>query len=370
MQRRISNLATNSILAQWVAAKDAEVAEASFFKINQAATPIDPTERRILQARKSPNAIAARAIVRAGGGHKYWAEFDPDIRLRIENLSRDLYRSLYEPPLEDSPIKTLDIPVAGRGYNVLPFIFDLVNVANDVNIPDSTKSKRIEDALPIDAYGNQTVAFLESVKRLVQRITGTHPASLGVHPAIYFYTRSGAFQPVSFLATAQFLEQLDAASALVEFTAHRRLFEDFLAANKDFVSLTIHKYGSGGRSLSWVRKIFFDVYQHIKSGKTVEETREAFFDDPEYFYLIQAKGPSPRAQESAGKTSGKMSTRTKSAIFLETATSNTTRCAICGAITHRNAMNIDHIQRRRDGGTADMSNAQITHPFCNSTVKN
>src|SRR5206468_6398356 len=53
MQQRLSNLGDNSIIAQWVPATDAITAENSFFKINQAATPIDPTERRILKARRS-----------------------------------------------------------------------------------------------------------------------------------------------------------------------------------------------------------------------------------------------------------------------------------------------------------------------------
>ena len=61
MLKRLSNLADNSLVAQWVTATDAGSAEQSFFKINQQGTVIDPTERRILRSRKSRPARYALA---------------------------------------------------------------------------------------------------------------------------------------------------------------------------------------------------------------------------------------------------------------------------------------------------------------------
>jgi hypothetical protein len=119
-RERVGRLATNSLVAQWVPAGDAKAAEDSFFKINQAATPINPTETRILRSRNSANATAARAIVRAGTGHKYWGGFAQDVREEIESLGKEINAALYDPPLGNLPIKTLDVPVAGRGYNALP----------------------------------------------------------------------------------------------------------------------------------------------------------------------------------------------------------------------------------------------------------
>ena len=45
VQKRVSNLASIALIAQWVPAGDIDAAEDAFFKINQAATPIDPTEK-------------------------------------------------------------------------------------------------------------------------------------------------------------------------------------------------------------------------------------------------------------------------------------------------------------------------------------
>ena len=47
----VSALNTSAFHVQWVPAHDVNAAESSFFKINQAAQPIDPTERRILRVR-------------------------------------------------------------------------------------------------------------------------------------------------------------------------------------------------------------------------------------------------------------------------------------------------------------------------------
>lgn len=71
---RLHAIGKNAILIQWVTAATPKAAEISFFKINQAAQPIDPVERRILQSRNAPNAIASRCIARGGTGHKYWGD--------------------------------------------------------------------------------------------------------------------------------------------------------------------------------------------------------------------------------------------------------------------------------------------------------
>ncbi|HJW96271.1 MAG TPA: DUF262 domain-containing protein [Thermoanaerobaculia bacterium] len=71
---RAKRLGSNSLKLQWVTGNSRK-AEYSFFKINQSATLIDPTELAIIKARHKPNALAARALMRAGTGHKYWSEF-------------------------------------------------------------------------------------------------------------------------------------------------------------------------------------------------------------------------------------------------------------------------------------------------------
>lgn len=213
IQERVGMMNSNSFVAQWVPAGDALGAENSFFKINQAPTPVDPIEKRILRGRRSATAIATRAINRAGAGHKYWSEFSPEIQDKIEKAGKAINEALYLPPMGGLPIKSSDVPVGGRGYSSLPFVFDLVNLVNVIGP---------KDPLAVDPDGERTLQFLQTVQERLQRITTTSPGSLGLHPLIYFYTRGGAFQPVAFLAVLQVVRKLADKGQLDDFTRARR----------------------------------------------------------------------------------------------------------------------------------------------------
>lgn len=362
----LEGLRNNSLVVQWVPTNDAATAENSFFKINQAAQPIDPTERRILQSRNAANAIAARCIVRGGKGHEYWAKFSEEMREEIKRLGEDIYDSLFRPPLTD-PVTTLDLPVAGRGYNQLPFAFDLTNLCNNVPLPERADTKRIGDPRESDEDGVETVAFLKAVRRRIRMITTKEAGSLGLHPAVYFYAMSGNFLPNAFLATAEFAKRLSDERKFDLFTKHRREFEDYLFQNKIFISLTVTKLGSGARSLGRLSDLFWRIFERFASGKSADEISQELFSSVDFAYLTQAKAPPPRIIR--GKT-GKMSGSTKSAVMMREGYANVNRCAICGAAVHFRSSTVDHIERREDGGSADMSNGQIAHPYCNSGFKN
>lgn len=366
IREKVNNLAINCVTAQWVTAKDAKAAEVSYFKINQAATPIDPTERRILQARQSPNAIAARAITRAGTGHKYWSDFNDSQKKKIEELGQHIYGALYEPPMAEGSIKTLDLPMAGRGYNVLPFVFDLVNQTNGIKIADSTKSAQGEtDTLAKDEDGGKTITFLVNVKRHVDRIIGKSPASLGVHPVVYFYTQSGSFQPSAFLAFDLFIDSLENDGRLKSFSAAREEFEGFLIKHKEHLGHIVHKYGSGHRSVPPIADYFKAVLNLIESGKNGDDIGEALKVEQNYAFLFAPRPANYRAStKSGGKDFGRSA---KSAAFIKQALENSTKCEICRGLTHRNSIQIDHKIKKEHGGSGDMKNAQITHPYCNSS---
>lgn len=367
LQKRLGNLSINSIIAQWVPTTDAKSAEDSFFKINQAATPIDPTERRILKARRSASAVAARAITHAGTGHKYWMSFDKETKATIEAAGKAIYHALYDPPISSSALTTLDVPVAGRGYNALPFIFDLVNQANGVNVADTTLKKVVDDKLPDDLDGQATLSFLKAVARRVERITGDSSMSLGIHPVVYFYTRSGSFQPTAFLAASLFFEELAEKDKLREFTRVRKDFEEFLIVHKEAMSLLIHKFGSGGRSLPWLRNYYMKILEGLWAGNTLDEIQAKFSANSDFAFLTVPRPAGVR--DVSTKDKKHFSSGTKTAAFFAAALPHGTRCKICHSLVHKNSVQFDHIVRVREGGNSDMSNAQVSHPYCNS-IKN
>jgi hypothetical protein len=367
-------LGSLSLELQWVRAGDAEKAEAAFFKINQEATPIDPTELRILKSRKAPNAIAARAIVRSGTGHKYWSHFSESAQLTIESLAAAVYGELYTPPLE-MPIKTLDIPVAGRGYGAqtLPLIFNLVNLANGIKITDakkgSGKKKIAEDSendmsINNDTDGSATIKFLGKTQKVVTRISSDKAGSLGLHPALYFWGQTGNFHPSGFLGAVSFVIWLDENEKLSEFTAARKVFEDFLIIHKTIVTDIVHKFGSGGRSVPWIKLFYERLLDWISVGADSKSVIDHLNKDSDFGFLVARK-----PAKALSKPGNKFGRKTKSAVYLNEALSNPVRCRICGGLLHRNSVTTDHVQNRADGGTAAMDNGQVAHPYCNHTYK-
>jgi hypothetical protein len=351
---RARRLASLALQLQWVKG-DATKAEASFFKINQQAAPIDKTELRLLQARKKPNALAARATIRAGSGHKYWSRFKQDIQGDIEREAKEINDLLFAPTLR-TPIKTLDLPVAGRGYSsqTLPLVFELINITNNVG----------NEGIPDDADGGETVQYLKSCRRILNRISGTHPSSLGLHPIVFFYSNSGRYQPTSFFGIVEFIKELEKQNKFREFISVRRKFEDFLMKYKKLPMQIVYRFGSGVKGYLPMKELFMTLMECLLAGRTDNEILKILAADPQFSFL---QPQDITVLEESGKD---FNTDTKSAVFLRDALKDPLRCGICDGLIHFNSISIDHIKRKADGGLGTVDNAQLTHPFCNTTVKN
>lgn len=361
---RLGKLADCNIIAQWVPTSDAKSAEDSFFKINQAATPIDATEKRLLKSRDSASAIAARAITNSGSGHKYWSSFGKVIQAQIEELAKVINKDLYSPPITGTPINTLDVPIAGQGYNALPFIFDLVNEVNGVDVSDTTAKKEVKEVLPSDPDGKQTFAYLEKVTDKISLLTTDKPKSLGLHPVVYFYTRGGVFKAESFFAALKFFSELDEKALLKDFHKIRAPFEDYLVTHKEAVALLVHKFGTGQRSIPWIYSYYQLISDKFRSGLSESEVTKALAANNDFTFLTL---PPP---SSKPKTSGKkpaFSNNTKTAAYFANALNGGVRCHLCHARVHKNSMHIDHNVAMKDGGHAGLTNAEVAHPWCDSS---
>lgn len=366
--RRAKNAGVRAVELQWVTG-DASKAEASFFTINMSGTAIDPTELRIIRARRKPNAIAARGIMRAGTGHKYWSEFVPAVRKEIEDLSREVYDILFAPSLE-TPIKTLDVPVAGRGYSPdsLSLVVEFINVANNLKtemwLDEPQRRKRGSDGtapLPDDKDGMVTIEYLKTVRRIATRLSGNLARSLGLHPAVYFYSATGRYQPTAFLAMVSLVKEMEASDTFVRFTEQRYRFEEFLVKYKYFINQIVKNYGSGTKGL----EAMLTMFRMILDGVARKQPDQQIVID-----LCQhdrLKFLKVMIDEDRTSGEGDFSGEAKNAAFIRTALEEGgVRCAICRARIHVKGLNIDHKRPKREGGGNDSTNGQVTHPFCNS----
>ncbi len=218
--RHAKNLGALAIQLQWVEG-DARKAESSFFKINQQAAPIDKTELKLLESRKKPNSIAARAIIRSGKGHKYWSLFPDPIQIQVQELAAEINEILFDPKLQ-TPIKTLDIPVGGKLYSsqALSLILDFINIVSGIEF----NNKDVKD----DETGEATIRILKAVRRIAYRLNSNHASSLGLHPVVYFYSQDGRHKTASFFAMVDFVVTLENRKKVNDFIDIRSEFEKFI----------------------------------------------------------------------------------------------------------------------------------------------
>jgi hypothetical protein len=360
---RAPRIGWQEIQAQWIRNADHEKAEKSFFRINQGGTAIDAVEQRILKARGSATALAARAINRAGTGNRYWNKFDNEIQSEISALGNEIYEVLFEPALA-LPIRTLDLPLGGPGYGskVLPFVFDLINHINKLQAADASNKRVTRDEFPVDESGEKTLAYLKETRKVLWRLCSNHPSSLGLHHALYFYARSGIFQPGAVLAFVELFRDWDTPEYKV-FTEVRAPFEEFLLANRS-ITEAIRRLGSGSRSRPRVVSLYRRVLADLRNGMSARDIAAKLADDPNFDFLIYLP------EDVLDFGDGAFSRDAKGAAFLQSALPSAPKCPTCRGLMHINGMQVGHVRAKRDGGTGHPNNAVMQHPFCNSTVAN
>lgn len=349
----------------WIPSADSRKAERAFFIINQSAAPIDPTELKILNSRFQPNAIVARAIVRNASGHRYWEKLSKPAQTEIEETAREIYKGLYTPPIEP-PVRTEELPIAGHGYGsqTLPLIFDLVNIANDVPVVDTSKDKKQKNAVERPEIDEQTtLQFLRNTDKLVRRITGKHASSFGLHPAVYFYSLTSRHQPTAVLAMAQLIMDLDKGDKYLSFAEARAGFESFLVSHKMYINQLTVRSGSMAKGFKPMKEYFAFVLGCVMAGQTEAEIEQSLQSHDKYQTLVNEK-------PITTKKSKDFSAEAKQHAFMSQALSQAFVCNICGARIDKKSMQLDHKIAVVDGGIADTANAQWVHPFCNSTYKN
>lgn len=348
---RARNMASFALTLQWVEG-DAEAAERSFFKINQSAARIDETELALIRSRRKPNAIATRALIRAGTGHKYWSSFPTEIKVQIEALAKRVYDNLFLPLLE-YPIKTLELPAADRGYTAgsVAMIFDLINFLG--GSPDSIVN---------DATGETTLKLLRKVEHAASRVFGPEAGSLGLHPGVYCYGATGRFQSTAFLAAIAFVQELETRKKFDRFTDHRKAFEEFILQYRYFVNQINKNYSRAGVALRPVSKMYDIVLNGVASGQGHAEIIG-------WIKAEKSLNAVKVATEDDIKYGRNFTRETKNAIFLREALAKELTCSICGARLHHRAISLDHKERKADGGTGSPDNGQLTHPYCNTGYK-
>jgi len=351
---RARNLGALGLQLQWLEG-DAAKAEESFFKINQKATPIGETEMRLLQARKTPNGVAARAIMRSGSGHKYWSDFSEEKQTEIEKIAQEIHQLIFEPKLKN-PIKTLDVPIVGNlaASEKLELILEFVNIVNGIEI---------DNQLGDDSSGEKTVKLLRNCRKVAQRINSKDPSSLGLHPIVYFYTSAGKSKIGSFYGVVTLMLDLEKTKSFSKFIEIREDFE-WVIWQHDMVPQIVSKSGAV-KAREKVKDFYRKIIDKLSKGTERKNVMKEIVAEKTFGSLrIKTK-------DNGSETESKeFSRETKSAAYIRDALPGSPRCKICHGYLPSGYSSIDHKVRKADGGLGTLDNAQLTHPYCNTTFKN
>lgn len=355
LAKRASNATTRTLSLQWVEG-DAEKAETSFFKINKQGTPLDKIEERLLRDRRKPIAISARSIVRAGSGHKYWSNFDDVKQKEIEDRANEIHGILFTPEIE-FPIKTLNLPHGGKSspihaYNIIMDLIAYSALGHD-------KLKNDHFLYMNDDDGSGTIKTLKLLSNVIKRITGNDSPSLGLHPAVFFYSQTGRHWDMMFIAITNVIAKSirnNDDKFFKDFTKNRRVIEDIFLNNKALIGQANIAIRSSSRIQKWS-----DFFENLSRGKIFKSG----FSPDEMLDSLELKGKLIASEIT--EASENFSEKTKSAVFLSESVKQSYKCPVCGGLVlAEKSVSYDHVRPKSSGGKGGIDNIQITHPYCNS----
>lgn len=119
-----------------------------------------------------------------------------------------------------------------------------------------------------DTSGEQTIDFLTKCRRIARRINSDHPSSLGLHPAVYFYSKNGNLQPASLYAITALMLEFERRNIYDEFIKVRDSFEELLLQYNYLIPQIVTRYRrSASRSFESIKSFYMLVMQKLKKSK-------------------------------------------------------------------------------------------------------
>lgn len=353
----VNNLGSLALQVQWVEG-DSSTAEDSFLKINQSATKISDAELELISSRNKAHAIAARAIVRAGRGHKYWSAFDEETQEQIIYLANEIHAILFgNQRLSMDEINSLPIGGPFSSSYTLDTVTQTVKICNGI-----VNEKDEKDGTPINV-----VNYLKNTLRILEYISSKKPYSFGLHPFVYFYSDLGKHKVGSYYGILELFVNIINNKQLNRFIEVRQAFENTLMSYSFLVQQIIRKWRQSKRGYRGVAEYYSALIDIIYKEKLSEPkdiiNRLRKIDEFKYL-LVEI------IDNNTNVKNKNFSRGQKQQIKIQALVRNIPRCPICGGYVTTTTSSIDHITRKEDGGLANLTNGQLTHLYCNTTYKN
>lgn len=353
----VNNLGSLALQVQWVEG-NSSTAEESFLKINQSATKISDAELELIISRNKAHAIAARAIVRAGRGHKYWSDFDEKSQSEILSLANTIHGLMFgNKKMSMDEINVLPIGGPFSSNYTLDTVTQTVKICNGL-LKEGDEEK---------GSSENVVRYLKRTLKVLEYIASKKPYSLGLHPFIYFYSDLGKHKVGSYYGMLELFSKMITEKQFNKFIEVRETFEDTLITYNFLVQQIIRRWRQSKKGYREVAEYFSTLIDIIYTHKFTapRDVIDKLKELNEYKYLLTDIVDNEETSVKKNFSRGQ-----KQQIKIQALMQNIPKCSICGGYVSPATGSIDHITRKEDGGTATLSNGQLTHLYCNTTFKN
>ena len=150
-------------------------------------------------------------------------------------------------------------------------------------------------------------------------------------------------------------------------------FPKFIKVRKDFEWVIwqddmipqIVRSSSAVKAREKVKDFFLQIINKLSEGVDKKNVMKGIVSEKSFGSLKRKTKPNTSETESKD-----FSRETKSAAYIRDALPGSLRCKICDGYLPSGFNSIDHKVRKADGGLGTLNNAQLTHPYCNTTYKN
>jgi hypothetical protein len=220
-----------------------------------------------------------------------------------------------------------------------------------------------DNQLGEDSKGDKTIKLLKECKKVAQRINSSEPSSLGLHPMVYFYTQQGKPKIGSFYGVVSLILHLQQTKSWSKLIKVRKDFE-WVIWNYDMVPELVKK-SDALQARELVRDFYLEVINKLSGGVDKKNVIKEIISGKKFGNL-----KSQNKTDKGEIQSKEFSRETKASAYIRKALPGCPVCQICRGYLPSRFNSIDHITRKADGGLGTLENAQLTHPYCNTTDKN
>ena len=136
--------------------------------------------------------------------------------------------------------------------------------------------------------------------------------------------------------------------------------EDILISNKDLIAMILQKN---------ISKYRVSKCHELLSGLIEALSTEVGVNEKDIIRISRLEGKVLAGDFQIANS--KISHEEKSKVFIHVALKNAIKCPVCnGYLDTEKSVSYDHKIRVREGGAGNAGNVQLTHPYCNQSVKN